>query len=464
MVESNGIEEKEVPLTVYEQIKEGLVEIQNVEMLIDDFKEEKDKDLIQVAVTRLDKLSSTLRVLVRLEEAKNRQNGPLMMKLQTRIDKAVKQILDTTCNVNKSKRSSRSLSLTPQEVSSHSIRDSLHTDVTAHNAHKTSPSRDDMKKRPLQGYLKKQGEKVMKLWSIRWFRQVRHSLHYFGSETSKVKNGCIDFSSMQSVQFPKDPSSCEFQIVTPNRIYKLQALSISELDYWKQGLEYWRKVYPCISLESSVDSELKSSPSAGQVYNFKKMQAMDSVNIPQTRYRSAPLSIHSVGSYGHHGDSPDVNIRSPSGKSTLPETLEEAYSIIQKQQILIQSQQEQIDQFGAREGLTDSEKILKLHQENERLQQELEFKELLLNDFEQNASSLKLESELHKRLSGIPGIEGDENYENRLIQEIQQMEEYLRDSEDREVKYKKDIKNLTEKLKHVESRLQATNETVEQLR
>lgn len=444
--------EQDLPQNVYDKIKHLLIELHQVEALVDVFQETKENEQIQNAVVKLDQLSIFLEQLSDVEEAQTVQNAPLLMKLHAGIESMIKQILQVTNNINKTTTKPRANSNTNpnSRIVTHKIRDSLENEITAQNY-------KEFNEQLLQGYLKKQGEKGVKLWKVRWFRQIKGSLHYFASENSNISNGSIDISKIQSVHFPttKNIQSCEFQITTPNRIYRLQALSVSELQYWKNGIEYWRNKYPFTSSTKTNNDKLKpkESPKTTPVTTPKISKKADDSSVKNQPKSKIDTNIIGDDDSGDDLEDQEFN-------SHQPQTLYDALELIRKQQQEIRGYKEKIQQLEDQEGLTGPEKLIELRKENNQLREELDLKDSLLNEFEQNTYTLRKETQLQKKLSGVD----QDQYVTRLLHEIKQMENKLRATEDREINYKKSQKKLMDKTKQLESKLQSTSESLQQLR
>ncbi|KAF2069975.1 hypothetical protein CYY_008701 [Polysphondylium violaceum] len=97
-----------------------------------------------------------------------------------------------------------------------------------------------MKPPLLQGYLKKQGEKgIVKSFKKRWFQQKDTKLYYYDKEGDTQSYGFINLPDMTSTK----TVDSGFELVTPTRVYVLQVLKPSDLNYWTEGLKEYKKYY-----------------------------------------------------------------------------------------------------------------------------------------------------------------------------------------------------------------------------
>ncbi|GAM21414.1 hypothetical protein SAMD00019534_045890 [Acytostelium subglobosum LB1] len=104
-------------------------------------------------------------------------------------------------------------------------------------------------KTPLQGYLRKQGEKgLIKAYKKRWFIQKDSKLFYYEKEGDTQPYGYINLLDMLSVR----TIDSGFELATTGRIYNLQVLRPSDLSYWTDGLKELKKCYAS-SLRHSND-------------------------------------------------------------------------------------------------------------------------------------------------------------------------------------------------------------------
>lgn len=95
---------------------------------------------------------------------------------------------------------------------------------------------------PLNGYLKKQGKKgLVKGWQRRYFRQNGNKLHYYMSkEDSVTSRGYIPLDEVSDVV--KKDKLC-FDLVTPERVYNLQAHDELEFEQWCIKVREWAEFF-----------------------------------------------------------------------------------------------------------------------------------------------------------------------------------------------------------------------------
>lgn len=96
----------------------------------------------------------------------------------------------------------------------------------------------DVSPHPLEGWLTKRGEGgIVKVWRMRWFRQVGSRLYYFDNPQSVLANGHIPLKQVKRIV--KANVANGIDVVTATRTYHLQALDQQRRDRWFDGLMAW---------------------------------------------------------------------------------------------------------------------------------------------------------------------------------------------------------------------------------
>ncbi|KAL6066433.1 Coronin-like protein crn1 [Balamuthia mandrillaris] len=99
----------------------------------------------------------------------------------------------------------------------------------------TKKAKKTKKEVALEGFLWKQKpSKLRKAWDRRWFAVRGDVLYYFQNSTTSSSLGSIPLQSILSVEATKD--NCIWNLVTPKRVYTLQASSEQECKRWSEGL------------------------------------------------------------------------------------------------------------------------------------------------------------------------------------------------------------------------------------
>eukprot|EP01133_Synstelium_polycarpum_P004248 gene4248-4956_t len=112
---------------------------------------------------------------------------------------------------------------------------------------------------PLQGYLKKLGEKgIVKSYKKRWFLQSDTKLYYYEKEGDTNSYGYINLPDMLSVK----TIDSGFELSTPGRTYNFQVLKASDLNYWTEGLKEFKKYYVSLQNTLRFASDSGMSPSS----------------------------------------------------------------------------------------------------------------------------------------------------------------------------------------------------------
>ncbi|PRP88382.1 hypothetical protein PROFUN_03296 [Planoprotostelium fungivorum] len=102
----------------------------------------------------------------------------------------------------------------------------------------------DHLKVPLKGYMKKQGEDILKQWKKRFFQIAApkagesYLLYYSKDESSEKEKGFIDLGTVTKVI---DVVGQSIDLDTGSRVYHLQANSREDHKYWLDGLRGWVK-------------------------------------------------------------------------------------------------------------------------------------------------------------------------------------------------------------------------------
>ena len=483
-------------ISCYQELTQCLHQMEVVKGLLKQFETNKDKQILFQVSGIIELLAPQLDKLSQKPGSKTRQNLPLLMKLITEMKMAVKSIkllgssvMATKKHVPKAqtpKGTGAPLDKKQQKKKRSSnpiIRDSLLTAVTAHNAHLTGKQENNQQPL-LQGYLKKRAEKgvVVKPWSLRWFRQIKDVLYYFQTEQSETHSGSIPLSQILSVDVDHAiPGG--FRVRTSARVYRLQALSENELDYWVNGLAFWMEFYkpepdniePLI-LDNDASSTSFSSPSDRSPSTPSASPATPTGATPHAKpnisqYGFSPVSHSPLndGLASPHfkldkeavkvdvastppnasflNDSNQAQLLTPSG-DLQPRTLEEANFIIRQLQ-------EQFVQFHS-----ISLQVEQQQSEIEKLQQEIVTRNALLNNLEKQNLQLKKDILASKKLSGVE----KDSLTDRLYEQVRKMETDLREGEDQHTELKKSQKVLLEKNAQNESRIKTLTKNLEQAR
>lgn len=90
---------------------------------------------------------------------------------------------------------------------------------------------------PINGYLKKMGEKGLKSFKKRYFRQEGEKIFYYVDETDLLEQskGFIDLKEIKQV---KKKSQTSFELISKNRTYLLEVLN-NDIEIWMKKFSNW---------------------------------------------------------------------------------------------------------------------------------------------------------------------------------------------------------------------------------
>jgi len=92
----------------------------------------------------------------------------------------------------------------------------------------------------LQGWLEKKGEKFVKTFSKRFFRQGGAKLFYYKDPNDKNSPGFIDLTSFTIDTKGSVPGDFSFDVHCPGRVYELKAETAADYNYWIAGLNNYK--------------------------------------------------------------------------------------------------------------------------------------------------------------------------------------------------------------------------------
>jgi hypothetical protein len=84
----------------------------------------------------------------------------------------------------------------------------------------------------LKGWLKKQGEDMLKAWKTRYFAQNGMELHYFHTDNDTKSLGSINLSQVSEIN---EVGKNQFDLVTGGRVYHLYIVAKTAGTYIQHG-------------------------------------------------------------------------------------------------------------------------------------------------------------------------------------------------------------------------------------
>jgi len=217
----------------------------------------------------------TSRVMAKKEETKQQQAQQYQLQQQ---QLQQQQIAESSNRKNTLSNSISSGNLQEQYQSSQQVQQQQ---VQQQQEFNNSNGGSTMMKPPLlQGYLKKQGEKgIMKSFKKRWFQQKDTKLYYYEKEGDTTSFGFINLPDMTSIK----TVDSGFELATPTRVYVLQVLKPSDLNYWTEGLKEYKKYYQSLqnTQKFAADGSNPLPPDSG--YRRPSMSSTESPYSPVSK-------------------------------------------------------------------------------------------------------------------------------------------------------------------------------------
>eukprot|EP01114_Cavostelium_apophysatum_P012665 TRINITY_DN2890_c0_g1_i2.p1 TRINITY_DN2890_c0_g1~~TRINITY_DN2890_c0_g1_i2.p1 ORF type:complete len:2032 (+),score=608.70 TRINITY_DN2890_c0_g1_i2:72-6098(+) len=145
----------------------------------------------------------------------------------------LKEIVEDVKSEKKKEREKENL-----EISAIPLESDGESSITLESLLASSPNSPKL----LEGWLKKEGEDALKSVKTRYFKQEGTKIHYYRDENESNSSSSLGSIDLEEVNHVRTVGRDRFQIVTPKRVYHLEAYEKGSLIYWTEGIEAWIKI------------------------------------------------------------------------------------------------------------------------------------------------------------------------------------------------------------------------------
>eukprot|EP00005_Dracoamoeba_jomungandri_P004462 CAMPEP_0174252242 /NCGR_PEP_ID=MMETSP0439-20130205/1797_1 /TAXON_ID=0 /ORGANISM="Stereomyxa ramosa, Strain Chinc5" /LENGTH=367 /DNA_ID=CAMNT_0015332753 /DNA_START=49 /DNA_END=1152 /DNA_ORIENTATION=- len=143
----------------------------------------------------------------------------------------------------------------------------------------TQPKQQERSKR-VEGYLLKRGAKgFSKSFKKRWFSLQGQRLYYYMAKGDVNSLGYIDILAASSIIAAGAKRPCEFLIVTPVRVYTLQAATETGMNQWVEALNAYRR--RLLRRSRTDERQRRASIGGGLIHETREQYGIPEPTQPQ---------------------------------------------------------------------------------------------------------------------------------------------------------------------------------------